>query len=426
MLEQAIVDAAALREAAIQSAEQAVVEQYSNQIKETVKQLLEQDELGGDLGADLGADLGGDLGLGGEEAAVPGAPTPENIAKDADVKQAKAAGGIAGQTLEAFYESLAEDIDENTVLEIELDHLDYDAARGTGKNKITPMREAKKLEEGAYAQCTKDKVCIAMSAKKCTAAIEQCKQEAMRQSAQQSESNKLEEGGSACMSDGDCERGEKCDSGQCTKTTSASDAIALDEEFLDELAETLTMDYKAQPDGGFANGQMRPTNAFHDTQMVQEIAAEIEEYAEKQKKKNDKLQKENKQLKKELSRFKVSNNKLVEAVGQIKEKFENVHLMNAKLFYINKALMDASLNERQRGQIVESINNVDTMEQAKIVFEALRSTVGPSVNRTPKSLSEAVNKRNSSSILLHSHKKEEKTNNTDDFTKRMRRLAGIE
>jgi len=372
MLEQAIVDAAALREAAIQSAEQAVVEQYSNQIKETVKQLLEQDE--------LGADLGGDLGLGGEEAAVPGAPTPENITNDADVKQAKTAGGIAGQTLEAFYESLAEDIDENTVLEIELDHLDYDAVRGTGKNKITPMREAKKLEEG----------------------------------------------GAACLDDADCEPGVKCDENKkCAQPDPGPEAIALDEDLLDELAETLTMDYKAQPDGGFANGQMRPTNAFHDTQMVQEIAAEIEEYAEKQKKKNDKLQKENKQLKKELKRFEVSNNKLVEAVGQIKEKFEDVHLMNAKLFYINKALMDASLNERQRGQIVESINNVDTMEQAKIVFEALRSTVGPSVNRTPKSLSEAVNKRNSSSILLHSRKKEEKANNTDDFTKRMMRLAGI-
>ena len=378
MLEQAIVDAAALREAAIQSAEQAVVEQYSNQIKETVKQLLEQDE----LGADLGADLGGDLGLGGEEAAVPGAPTPENITNAAGVKQAKAAGGIAGQTLEAFYESLAEDIDENTVLEIELDHLDYDAARGTGKNKITPMREAKKLDEG----------------------------------------------GAACLADADCEPGVKCDeNNKCTEPDPAPEAVALDEDLLDELAETLTMDYEAQPDGGFANGQMRPTNAFHDTQIVQEIAAEIEEYAEKQKKKNDKLQKENKQLKKELKRFEVSNNKLVEAVGQIKEKFEDVHLMNAKLFYINKALMDASLNERQRGQIVESINNVDTMEQAKIVFEALRSTVGPSVNRTPKSLSEAVNKRNSSSILLHSHKnkREGKTNNTDDFNKRMMRLAGI-
>ena len=280
-------------------------------------------------------------------------------------------------------------------MEIELDNLDYDAARGSGKNKITPMLEAKELEEGTYAQCTEDKVCIAMSAKKCAAAIEQCKQAAMRQAAQ-SEAKELEED------------------------------VSIDEDLLEELAETLAMDYEAQPDGGFANGQMKPTNAFHDTEMVQEIAAEIEEYAAEQGKKNDKLQKENKQLEEKLKKTAAVNKKLMEAVGQIKQKFESVHLMNAKLFYINKALMDASMNERQREQIVESINNVDSIESAKIVFEALRSTVGTSNNRGPKSLSEAVNKRNSSSILLHSRKKEEKTNNTDDFTMRMRRLAGIE
>ena len=44
MLEDAIVDATALREAAIQSAEQAVLARYSGQIKDTVESLLEQDE----------------------------------------------------------------------------------------------------------------------------------------------------------------------------------------------------------------------------------------------------------------------------------------------------------------------------------------------------------------------------------------------
>ena len=43
MLDQAIVDAKALREAAIQSAEQAVVSRYSEQIKNTVESLLEQE-----------------------------------------------------------------------------------------------------------------------------------------------------------------------------------------------------------------------------------------------------------------------------------------------------------------------------------------------------------------------------------------------
>lgn len=41
MLEQAIVDAAALREAALKNAEQAIIEKYAPQIKEAVESMLE-------------------------------------------------------------------------------------------------------------------------------------------------------------------------------------------------------------------------------------------------------------------------------------------------------------------------------------------------------------------------------------------------
>ena len=44
MLEQAIVDAEALKEAALQNAEQAVIEKYQSEIKNAVEALLEQDE----------------------------------------------------------------------------------------------------------------------------------------------------------------------------------------------------------------------------------------------------------------------------------------------------------------------------------------------------------------------------------------------
>ena len=44
MLDQAIIDATALREAAIKSAEQAVVEKYSTEIKEAVEQLMEEND----------------------------------------------------------------------------------------------------------------------------------------------------------------------------------------------------------------------------------------------------------------------------------------------------------------------------------------------------------------------------------------------
>jgi hypothetical protein len=54
MLEQAILDAETLRESALKTAEQAVVEKYSTEVRQAVQRLLEQDE--DDLGASLGLD----------------------------------------------------------------------------------------------------------------------------------------------------------------------------------------------------------------------------------------------------------------------------------------------------------------------------------------------------------------------------------
>jgi hypothetical protein len=55
MLEQAIIDAEALREAATKNAETLILEKYSSQIKGAVESLLEQDDLSADLG--MGEDM---------------------------------------------------------------------------------------------------------------------------------------------------------------------------------------------------------------------------------------------------------------------------------------------------------------------------------------------------------------------------------
>ena len=67
LLEKAIIDATALKEAALKNAENLVIEKYSQEIKQTMSKLLEEapeDELG--IEDDLG--LGDDFGLGDEEA----------------------------------------------------------------------------------------------------------------------------------------------------------------------------------------------------------------------------------------------------------------------------------------------------------------------------------------------------------------------
>jgi len=85
LLSEAIIDAKALREAALKNAETAVIEKYSQEVKETLDNLLEQDELGldtPDLGAEM-PDLGAEMPDLGAEPAEPG--TEDTIDEDNEI-----------------------------------------------------------------------------------------------------------------------------------------------------------------------------------------------------------------------------------------------------------------------------------------------------------------------------------------------------
>ncbi len=87
MLEQAIVDAGALKEAAIKNAESAVIEKYADNIREAVESLLEapEDELGLEEEDELGVDLGGGRIIKkGEEAGPPADAIPDATPAVAD------------------------------------------------------------------------------------------------------------------------------------------------------------------------------------------------------------------------------------------------------------------------------------------------------------------------------------------------------
>jgi len=74
LLEQAIIDAAALKDAAIKNAESALLDKYSNDIREAVENLLEQEE---EVGAEAGAEtVSGDIPL---------AADPEDKASDEEM-----------------------------------------------------------------------------------------------------------------------------------------------------------------------------------------------------------------------------------------------------------------------------------------------------------------------------------------------------
>ena len=391
MLEQAIVDAKALRDAAIESAERVVVERYSKQIKDTVETLLEEDDLGMDMGMDpgmntgMGMDPGMGMDMGMEEPAVPAGPTAAET--DADEEwSSKGIGKIVKSLDNQLPEAFHPEVDDDKILEIDLDNLELedkeDLTIMTREESPVALEEDIELDEESLNELV----------------------QAMEETPELTE----EEG--SCEKCGE-EHDDECDS---------DFEESLEEAIYEKVAEALKFDYKRVPDGGFANGQMKPTNSIEDTLEVAEVAAAIEEHDEE----NSKLKKENKELKTKLTKIIAGKSELMETVSKIEEKFNEVQLMNAKLHYQNQALTDASLNERQKTNIVESIEKTDSIEQAKIVFETLQSSVGNLFNKNPKSLSEVVGKRNSSSILLKASEKSNKKESSD-FAQRMKALAGL-
>ena len=118
LLNEAIVDAKALRTAALKNAETIVIEKYSDEVRNTLEQLLEQDDLLGDplgaaapeVGADAGAEMPAPEAPGAEmpvmdPAAAPmeEGPEPEEIAEE-DIPFAATddLGNLEGKNLNSF------------------------------------------------------------------------------------------------------------------------------------------------------------------------------------------------------------------------------------------------------------------------------------------------------------------------------------
>ena len=140
---------------------------------------------------------------------------------------------------------------------------------------------------------------------------------------------------------------------------------------------------------------------------------------------NKELEEEIAQLQGQAQGFDVRQQRYRSAIDKITQRLAEVNLSNAKLLYTNRILNNASLNERQKNEIVESITGAGSVDEAKTIFETLQNTMlssQTSKKSAPNTLSEAVKK---SVSPFASRKAIATPRQTDSFSERMRKLAGI-
>ena len=370
LLEQAIVDAKALKEAAMKNAEATIIDKYSEEVKSTLNQLLEQDELEALLGG------GAETPSAGAEAAIDEEVEADEIAEgvpDAFTEDSAALGGVSeGEATEVTidFKELAEALNE--------------LREGIQEEETLEEAEEEEAEEKMEEEMDLDEESI---------------MEMVASMLSEEDEETLEE---AEEDDDVMEEGEE--DGELYEEL--SDAL------LEAIMEKLTVDMGATL-GGWAGRSEEAVKHQMELEMAHRRSTEVAEELEALKKAQEELVFENKKLKQNLSNYQ-------QVVESLKENVQDVNLSNARLLYTNRTLRNTSLNERQKERIVEAISKAGSVEEAKTIHETLQSTVASTPKRGPQSLSEAITRP--TSVIRASRKEEPKV---DPFTARMRKLAGI-
>ena len=190
----------------------------------------------------------------------------------------------------------------------------------------------------------------------------------------------------------------------------------LTEEDLNSLLEEVDVDIKSMhPNNGWAGSTAgdRAENA----ELVA-IAAALDEEQEKTKE----LEEQNAMLNETVQKNNETLAKAKQIIQEMKNKMNDINLLNARLFYTNKILESKELNTRQKDRIVESLANAKTIEETKLVYQTLKESVGSTKETAPKSLVETVNRTRS--LVLSAQKREEKKEAAPMY-ENWKKLAGI-
>ncbi len=367
LLEEAIVDAKALKEAALKNAEGAVLDKYSGEVKRALDTLLEQEEIGLEEEDTNGEDL---MEFAQE---VPLAFANEEVG-----------GAAAEEIVEIDFDALKERLQEEdeVIEEADLtDALDLADALEEGDMEVDP---------GVQTTATTDPTSAASE-----------------REVEEKSATPATRGAPSPMS------------------LEEDEEINLTEEMIADLLEELTVDYVARPQG-WSSMNSAYNSALQANDEASTAAAnnaldeeeEIEEEVQTVDTVSDAGLFETK-----ISELTDSNTELRALIMEAKDQLMKLNLDNAKLVYQNKALNSASLNERQKTQIVEAVQSANSVEETGMIFETIQNAVGsaPDQRTRPQTLREAVQRP--TSLLLNSRKNNEATK--DPNMGRMLRLAGL-
>ena len=385
LLNEAIIDAKALKEAAIKNAEAAVINKYSAEVKQTIDTLLEQEDES--PLEEPPADLGGEE----DPLADLGADPTDDLSDAAETQS----GDVAPDVPLAAVDGIGESPTEGVPVEFSVDLQALQEAVQALENELSEDEEIEINEVDLSALLEDDEFEIT-----------------------EDDGPDEDPQGSGEMADSSGSAGEGEAAAAQTAAAGEQDEAAMKgmeestDSLIDAIMEKLTVDMGADL-AGWAGRSSESIEYQMEKEMAHRRSTEVAEEMEALKKAQEELVFENNQLNEKLSNYE-------QAVEQLKENLQDVNLSNARLLYTNRVLRNTSLNERQKEKIVEAISNAGSVTEARTIFDTLESTVQSTPKRGPQSLGEAISRR--SSVMRASR---QESTSSDPISDRMKRLAGI-
>jgi hypothetical protein len=366
MLEQAIIDAEALREAATKNAETLILEKYSSQIKGAVESLLEQDDLSADLG--MGEDMAP------VDMAAPDGSEPPTEVSSVMEHIPLATTSRSDEQIEIPLDELLKEITElSETIRFNGDFIQDESLYEHNLKEDMDEELYEDMDEELYEDMDED----------------------LDEDLDLFEDFELEE-----------------------------DADTLEEQLTVDLAAENKSGWAGTPAGVIELAE-EEVLALEQDSKIREKNDAIRTAVKDLKAVSEATKKENTVIKTALNKSTKFITKLRDAVTILEEKLDKANVANAKLLYQNKALESDSLNERQKQKLVEAVSNAETIEEAKVIFETLQNTVGSTSHKTqPNSLSEAIQK--SSSVILSARKQNSGGQEANPTLNRWKFLAGID
>lgn len=400
MLEQAIVDAQALREAALKNAEQALIEKFAPQIKDAVESLLESDSR----------------------------PSHKQVKYEGQIYNVMEVEGgkytLQNESTKPFVVSESEisDLTEEDLLQEE-EGMAMGGGSEMGAGNIegvpfagNPMNDDRSVE--MTMEVPSDEFVLDLDAIKAELSGEADAPESSLEGPEELLGD-LDLGGEQAPEQGG---DDELDLGLELQEEKEEDEDALVNEIMNLMNEMYSDDTEVIEEELTVDMGQEKTG-YHETF---EPTLQYEMEMQKAKEAAEEKAKENEDLKETLKRFKLKNKQYKDAVEKLSQKLNETLLSNAKLIYSNKTLGDASLNERQKNKIVEAIAKARTPEEAKNLHEALNATVTSGTeNKSPRTLSESVQRKSNLSGILPRKKQQVNESSEHTFAEQMKKLAGI-